>query len=742
MYLRRVLLGLVGVLVVAGLGVPAGASAAGDVNEASCANEALVGFSALLPDCRAYELVTPPFKDGGRGLGRPLAVSVDGSHLLSSSIGAFGGTEGDPSLGGSIYELSRSGSGWETAAIDPPQTRFPAQELWAAGPDLGGSLWAMREPSQSIYALDLYRRGADGSLVKVGPLIPPALAKGLPAGSAQGIIYEFIVGYRGASSDLSHVLFKIEGGGPLWPGDTTTHANVGSLYEYVGAGNTRPALVGVNAEGHLISDCETALGSQGSRDAYNAVSQGGDTVFFTAVGERTFGSEFPCYNGATGPEVTELYARLDGVETVAISEPSVQQCAGCNTASRMPAAFQGASQDGSKVFFLTEQSLLDGATTMNLYEYDFDGVPGRQVVRVSAGSVEPRVQGVARVSEDGSHVYFVAQGALTEGANGEGREPVAGGENLYVYKRDAVYPAGHLAFVATLSEADQQDWQTADNRPVQATSDGRFLVFQSAADLTPGDTSSEQQVFEYDASREALVRVSVGASGYANGAVEADGHSSSIPTQGFGESERPTAASTGLAVSADGSQVVFSSQGALTLAAEGAAAAGAYSTYEYRSAGSIANGDVRLIAPGTSVSRAFAQGLDASGADVFFTTADSLLAPDGDTQGDLYDARVTGGFPAAGAAGCAGEACQGAPSAAAVFGAPGSVSVPGGESASPAPVSVSGPSSKSRPQARAKRLKEALRRCRRKPRRKRRSCEAQARKSYVSRANVNAKDRG
>ena len=47
------------------------------------------------------------------------------------------------------------------------------------------------------------------------------------------------------------------------------------------------------------------------------------------------------------------------------------------------------------------------------------------------------------------------------------------------------------------------------------TPDGSFLVFVSSTDhLTPDDTSTAPQVFEYDAQTGALVRVSIGQDGY------------------------------------------------------------------------------------------------------------------------------------------------------------------------------------------------------------------------------------
>ena len=705
-----------------------------------CPNEALRQelHSGALPDCRAYELVSPVFKDGSFLEFEGGIVSGDGSHMIGASLGAFAGTESDPYnvAGGSVYELSRTASGWATAPLDPPASASPDLVFYGASRDLTKTLWALRGPSQSALEADLYVREPEGQFVNIGPLVPPSQAAGPPAGTEplNNITY---VHYVGASTDLSHVVISLQ---PvalrlLWPGDTTLRIPGPSLYEYVGTGVERPALVGVNAEGKLISNCGTELGSEeNSGEKYNAVSSDGKRVFFTARG----GGE--C--SLPTPAVNEIYARINGAETVAISEPAESQCLRCRTGhtatttTEEPAEFQGASENGSKVFFTTTQELLEGQGTENLYEYDFNNFAGEKMVLVSKGSSEPEVQGVARVSEDGSHVYFVAKGVLTTGANREGNSPTPGAHNLYVFERDALYAGGHLAFVATLSEADERDWSATDVRPVQATPDGRFLVFASAEKLTAfkeEDTSTVSQIFEYDAKEEALVRVSIGKEGYNhNGNTEED--PAQISSPGYSNSGLPTAAEAGIAVSSDGSEVFFTSQDALTPQAVEAAAAHAHSVYEYHSAGAISNGDVALISDGKDVTTEGIGllGTDASGNDVFFQTADRLLAGDTNSGRDIYDARVDGGFrePALPVE-CGGEACQGPLSVPPGLGAPGSVSTPGGGHLSPAPAAPTKTATpQSKPLTRAQKLVNALKACRKKPKKHRPVCEKQARRAY------------
>ena len=614
-------------------------------------------------------MVSPPYKEGFQILAT--GVSQDGSQLRVESPGNFLTPERTiPEGTGALqhtYRLVRTEAGWESLPVDAPFSRFPDVVVSTLSPDFGSSLWFASAPGQS--SADVYL-DLSGGPVRMGPGAPPGAL-------------EAVLNFAGASKDLRHVLFIVHSASAgleeehLWPGDTTLGERRPSLYEYSGTGHSEPGLVGVSdehklvhvGESHLISDCGTVLGSFPQGDAYNAVSASGATVFFTSEA---------C---AGAPSVDELYARIDQERTVAISEPESvpgRICTGACAAAeslpgnRKPGVFAGASLDGSRVFFLTSQPLVDADTDsgIDLYAADLGEGAVRSLVQVSRGGegdITPGsgagVQGVARVSEDGSHVYFVAQGALT-GMNREGKAPGVGEPNLYVSVRECpgevsscANPVERTSFVATLSGADSEDWGAQDRRPVQTTPDGRFLVFQSVANLTPDQEGRKEagQIFEYDAQTETLVRVSHGQDGF-----EENGNSSvypaAIPIQGY-KVDAPDARFTGLAVSSDGSRVFFSSADALTPQA----LKGVTNIYEY------SGGQVALISDGHDVATISGRtlteliGTDESGSNVFFTTADRLVAQDRDTWVDVYDARIEGGFaPSAESAPCSGDSCQGA----------------------------------------------------------------------------------
>jgi hypothetical protein len=86
----------------------------------SCPNEALrIGASALLPECRAYEMVSPPDKNGGRvSLGYAARTAASGNAIQFESTSAFAGAEANSV---NAYIARREGGNWTTAGIDAPQ---------------------------------------------------------------------------------------------------------------------------------------------------------------------------------------------------------------------------------------------------------------------------------------------------------------------------------------------------------------------------------------------------------------------------------------------------------------------------------------------------------------------------------------------------------------------------------------------------------------------------------------------
>jgi hypothetical protein len=671
--------------------VPGIAGAAG-----ACPNEAFrTGPSAALPDCRAYEMVTPVYKEGfpvtapfgGFSAGpRRSTISKDGASVAGESFGDFAGAGNsefgsfDEILAGAQYLFTRGASGWTTAATELPAPQFPVSALFAYNPGFSSSVWAAASPSQFAASqngpagaqADFYLRRSDGSTADIGPLVPRNTS---PAQVTQGYFQ-----YAGASEDLSRVFYTLAG--DYWPGPST-------LYEYIGTGNSAPLQVGVSpgvGSTSLISICGTDLGSRShetfpvpkNRNAVSAPSKehvSGEHVFFTAIA---------C---ASGPKVDELYARVKNGEpkadTVAISEPTKKDCEACHTetAALQNAYFVGASADGSKVFFTTSQPLLGGDSTQNIYEYDFNAPEGVKVMRVSSGdstvsnplagvlvkgspSEAGSASGVAGVSNDGSHVYFAATGVLTTAPNSQGQIAHEGADNLYLFERDASYPNGRTAFITSLSEADSGVWGReslglSGEEESSMSENGRFLVFTSHAQLTPDDTSLASQAFEYDSLTGALTRVSVGQSGFND-----DGNTSS-----------ELAAPHGVVIADDGAVFFESSDGLTPQALNGHVIELdpnhipilATNVYEYRA------GNVYLISDGQDLNGAKLLGIDESGENVFFTTFDQLLPQDGDTQRDTYDARIDGGFPRPVAPSpCAGDACQGLLSGAPTLLSPGS----------------------------------------------------------------------
>jgi hypothetical protein len=665
---------------------------------AACGNETLRSSlgSSLLPECRAYEMVTPSYKAGFPFQLRSFAS--DGEKII---LGSPGAVDNPPASGGGIegnfYMSTRSADGWRLSSMMAPESEFVEQTLPASAAEAndGMSLWKNRAPGQSARSEELYLRSAGGEYTRVGTLTPTEDT------STTTDFLQLADNPYAATSNYRHVVLGADDpANDYWPFDKTTGGE--SLYEYSGLNNVRPVLVAAKGpkvkdgeEEELTAVCGSKLGGGAGGSSYNALSSDGEAIFFTLS---------PC---VPEPGTDEVYARLHGAMTSPVPaetvDVSARECGGAECEAESGKNFEGASESGGKVFFTSTQKLTGTASNLtaggsatreggrpgcaqqeenlsgcNLYEYDFALEAGRRLTLV-AGGVD-KVRGVAAIAEDGSRVYYVAEGAIPgSGENEFGHSPVGGEPNLYVYDTDT----GVTSFIATLVQQDEQDWRRSFGRPVEVTGEGgRFLLFASAAlGVTPDESASKPgipqpvQLFEYDAVTGELVRVTRGEEGWnENG----DGVMTGVNperlmerTAHLGEVADFKSTTNLLNISGDGKTVVFATAGELSPLASAPSARECPSVYVFHSEGRIVDGVVHLLSDGQDVTihqgevcGVEFQAMDESGNNVLLSTTDSLLGSDVDGGDvDIYDARVEGGFPqgpvAGESAGCVSGSCEG-----------------------------------------------------------------------------------
>jgi hypothetical protein len=598
--------------------------------QAGCPNELMrTGFSANLPDCRAYELVTPPTRNRRSEGHYGNFASSDGNRFAYVSLDILPGSQS----AGNSYLATRGPNGWSTENEIPPQSGYngvfcpqsgafiPAYSAdLSRGILMDGGFQVSGEPTP----------GSDGGCSGPGQELAsgePKEVENLFVRDAVDHTYQLIdvtppgitpenATFRGASSDLSHVVFS---DGARLTADAPHNAN--DLYEWSG---------GIVRLVTYLPDGTPVAGSLAG--GAHAVSSDGSHVFFTAGGK--------------------LYVRLSGEHTVQVDQ--VRGGSGPGGGG----SFQNASADGSRVFFTDDASAGLTSDTVpgsgaNLYRYD---LPSGKLTDLTPGSAA-QVEGVSGLSEDGSYVYFAAAGVLSGAqANGHGATAQSGQPNLYLSH------GATITFIATVSGGDTCRVGSCLR---MSSSDGLFFVFDSRSSLTGYDNTDtaggfpDPEIFLYSARANSLVCVSCMPSG------ERPGGYPSVegPPGGAEMEERGNASPRYLS---DGGQVIFETPDALLPSDTN----GQMDVYEYET------GQLHLISTGTSSQESEFIEASPNGRDIFLRTYQKLVLQA--TQEEvrmIYDARVNGGFlaPASPPPCITADSCRLAPSPQpAIFGAPAS----------------------------------------------------------------------
>jgi hypothetical protein len=644
---RRAPHGVAGLLLfsILTLGALLGGAASSALAAEACPNEAIreqsnfnfttgQAYSVGLPDCRAYEQVSPEYKNGAIITAR--GVGLDGNGLLMTTSGGFAGSESIEGNGGE-YHARRTENGWVTESDNPPAERFPAayqgfydtQTFFSQ--DLNKSGWLLQDEDLApagTARMAYYVRQPGGAFVKASPALT-----GVPTGNIQ----------VAASNDLSHILTVSPGDTLPTDGSTDTRTG-GSDFFDAEAGNP-PVFrqVAVDNSGATLNP------SCGANPAarMSVISGDGSHIAFTTCSP------------------SKLYSRVNGSQTFALdaSQCNPSRPAGaCNAASS--STYLGASQDGRRVFFSTTQQLVsaDVDSTSDIYMCEtaesltpvmpVNSCPNLVPVTVTGTSTGANLVTGVGVSRDGTRTYFIAKGVLT-GANPRGAVPVANGLNVYAWSPDPEHPGQHvttfIGTVASVPNTSETDFgigggsgcpgQCADWLSGQS---GRFLTFNSVVQLTADDTDSLRDVYLYDAVTQSLTRIWVSDPAH-NGANRQS--LATTPTMLYNEiggavNYQSAGSIGGRSTSEDGSYVFFSTVEALSPADTN----GANDVYGWH------NGKISLISDGfsppASLGGTYFEATTPSGHEVFFDTRVPLVPQDTDTGLDVYVARIDGGFAA------------------------------------------------------------------------------------------------
>jgi hypothetical protein len=672
-----------------------------------------IGWSATLPDCRAYEQASSPDKNGDSvgGLYPSMFASEDGSAVTFVSVAAAlppaqrGGAQTFPT-----YKASRDAvaGSWSSQRLLPPQELGERGEFLGSTPDLRYAVVEAGSGKETgLFVIDT----EDGAVTQITPYEP----------KGAGRVNQF--GFDGASADGSRIFFESTATLPITPANPAPAPGHVNLYMWerstedvslvgvlpAGEGGEAPPAGSFGGAYEWYEDENLSTGGTLNKPGnvteslavagLHALPASGEQIFFTAAG--------------TG----QLYLRrgLGGTNptTVRISSPN----AGVTSPTgEFPAAFLEATPDGSRAFFMSRQKLTanaasgENATDKDLYRWDASAATGQELTDIAPGA---EVQGLLGVNPAGSAGYFIGRGVLAAKAE-------VGKENLYRFAEKA---AGgfRITFIATLAKGGAVDRRNVSpkvnlneslGRTSRLSENGEALLFASANSLTGYDNVNAEgiscpggscpELYLYSAQTGKVTCVSCDPTG------SPPLGAASLQTQFFNAYFTPAAApavSFSRNLSADGTKVFFQTpdplvasdtNGEATCPASGgevgqhnlAGTGRCQDVYEWEAVGSgsckvaEANGGcLYLLSTGQSPDPTYFVAAGKYGASAFLATTSQLVPSDRDQVDDVYAARVDGGLAsqyATAAVPCSSaEACKTAGTSPAPGASPGTSSFQG-----------------------------------------------------------------
>lgn len=592
-----------------------------------CPNEEYrVGRSASLPDCRAYELVTPT--DLGRT--QDLTFVGDLEHALAAGSGEALALDSlvplgpNPSSIGARVVFSRIATGWVMKSVVPSGASEHEIEMKLFSPDL----------SRVAFAWETALNAVDRSpniMLEAGPIDGPySPVANVPREDADGGTE-----LAGASTDFSNVFFdSVDHGLTLSsPLEETaakeTDEGALNLYEW-SAGHLQ--LVNARMNGSLVNPCGARLGAPssggvGSNETVNSVSQDGSTVFFTAPANFHASPSGPC------DEAENLYTRVNGGEPIEVSAPEP----GVHPKMRA-VRYNYATSDGTKVFFNTETALTrettkeedeekieeeenGGRVRNKLFEYYVEEPEGDRLRRIATDVPRQVGEGIGQselegffFSENGAIVYeFLDAGPIEEIY----RDETDTGERTLVASPFVPGNTGARSYV---------------------TPSGEYLLF--SADLYE---NSHEELFRYDHADGSVMCVTCGANGTPELGEELGGFEG-VKTI-FTDDDTPALAQ----ITENGQEVFFESTARLVSQDTNSTSLSGTDVYEWEADGSggcaVSQGCTYLISVGETSGPSYLLGMSSDGRDVFLTSSTELVPYATPEFTNIYDARVDGGFP-------------------------------------------------------------------------------------------------